>query len=163
MDGESRRCKHRRLVRLGSHEAQSANLPPGFQDAAELFHWPDRVVKVLQEKAPNKFRNISALAQRGGIDLFSFMAGKGTCGSALTHINRALEKHNLVPAGTSDGFVCAAAIEEAKYCQQVLCAMQNGPEKIYPHVFGSLSSRISDEVRTTIENLKHARGSKRET
>ena len=159
MDNDARRCKHRRLVRLGSHEAQSANLPPGFQDAAELFHWPDRVVKVLQEKAPNKLRNISALAQRGGIDLFSFMAGNGTCGSALTHINRALEKHNLVPAGTKKSFVCAAALDEAKHCLHVLCSMQNGPEKIYPHVFGSLSSRISDEVRTTIENLKHARGS----
>ena len=158
MEG-GRLTKHRRLVRLGSHEAQSADLQPGFRDAEELFHWPDRVVKVLQEKAPNKLRNISSLAQRGGIDLFSFMAGKGTCGSALTHINRALKKHDVVPAGTIDGFVCASAIEEARHCLKVLCAMQNGPEKIYPHVFGSLSSRISDEVRMTIEKMKHAKAS----
>ena len=76
MEG-GRLTKHRRLVRLGSHEAQSDDLQPGFRDAEELFHLPDRVVKGLQEKAPNKLRNIASLAQRGGIDLFSFMAGKG--------------------------------------------------------------------------------------
>ena len=83
------------------------------------------------------------------------MAGKGTDGSAIAHISRSLKKQNGVVAHCQDDpFVCAAASDSNGMCRDVLCALSNGGEKLYPHVFGPQSDRFAPDVKEALKEMK---------
>ena len=121
--------KQRRLTRQISVDVCS-RAPAGFACPEEMFLWPDASHKLLSSFKPTKVQQLVALADLGGVDVFSYMAGKGTCGSAVTHINRCVKKHGVIPAGHDDPFACAQANDSTTLCCEVLCSMASGPQKI---------------------------------
>jgi hypothetical protein len=148
MAGGSPPPKSRRLSRAPSDQDHAADLSVrrGFADLEELFAWPDRAWQTLQSHDASRPLQLAALADAGGVQLFSYMAGKGTDGTCVKYLCRCMRKYGLVSHDAADPFVMVHANDHMEFCIDVLTGMKDGPDNVYQHVFGKGPPR--DRQRT---------------
>ena len=120
-------------------------MPQGFQSNADIFAWPDKAFMILKaDDSKPRVARLLILAKRG-VDMHSFMAGKGTDAFILRCFGRCLREHHVLPMGAEEPFQTISATDGAKECLEVLGNLYDGPQRMYKHIFGKTFSRYSTE------------------
>ena len=81
-------AKCRRLTKQLSEHDNDLDDNHGFASSKKIFFWPDEALNVLRRSSPIRISNLSNIAERGGFDMYSYYAGKGTDGTVAEYLNR---------------------------------------------------------------------------